>query len=43
VLSAILYGTRLSLLVGCSAVLLSLVLGVTLGLVAGWRGGSPTR
>jgi peptide/nickel transport system permease protein len=39
VLSAILYGTRLSLGVGVSAVLLSLVLGVTLGLVAGWRGG----
>jgi peptide/nickel transport system permease protein len=39
VLSAILYGTRLSLLVGCSAVLLALLLGVTLGLVAGWRGG----
>jgi len=39
VLSVILYGTRLSLLVGCSAVLLSLVLGVTLGLIAGWRGG----
>jgi peptide/nickel transport system permease protein len=39
VLSAILYGTRLSLGVGVSAVLLSLVLGVALGLVAGWRGG----
>jgi peptide/nickel transport system permease protein len=38
-LSAILFGTRLSLTVGCSAVLLALVLGVTLGLVAGWRGG----
>lgn len=39
VLSTILYGTRLSLLVGCSAVLFSLVLGVGLGLFAGWRGG----
>lgn len=39
VLSAILYGTRLSLLVGGSAVLLAMLLGVTLGLVAGWRGG----
>jgi len=39
VLSAILYGARLSLVVGLSAVLLSLVLGVSLGLVAGWRGG----
>jgi peptide/nickel transport system permease protein len=39
VLSAILYGTRLSLIVGCSAVILSLLLGVSLGLIAGWRGG----
>jgi peptide/nickel transport system permease protein len=39
VFSAILYGTRLSLVVGCSAVILSLVLGVALGLIAGWRGG----
>jgi len=38
-LSAILYGSRLSLLVGFPAVLVSMVLGVTLGLVAGWRGG----
>jgi peptide/nickel transport system permease protein len=39
VLSTIFYGTRVSLLVGCSAVLLSMLLGVTLGLIAGWRGG----
>jgi peptide/nickel transport system permease protein len=39
VLSAILYGARLSLLVGVSAVVLALLLGVALGLVAGWRGG----
>jgi peptide/nickel transport system permease protein len=39
VLSAILYGARLSLVVGLSAVVLALSLGVTLGLVAGWRGG----
>jgi len=39
VLSAILYGARLSLVVGLSAVVLALLLGVTLGLVAGWRGG----
>jgi peptide/nickel transport system permease protein len=39
VLSAILYGARLSLVVGFSAVILALLLGVTLGLVAGWRGG----
>lgn len=38
-LSAILYGTRLSLEVGFGAVLVAMVLGVTLGLVAGWRGG----
>jgi peptide/nickel transport system permease protein len=39
VFSTILYGARLSLLVGCSAVVLAVLLGVTLGLVAGWRGG----
>ena len=39
VLSAILYGARLSLLVGVSAVALALLLGVSLGLLAGWRGG----
>jgi peptide/nickel transport system permease protein len=39
VLSAILYGARLSLVVGVAAVLSALSLGVTLGLVAGWRGG----
>jgi len=39
VLSAILYGTRLSLVVGLSAVLLALLIGVALGLMAGWRGG----
>lgn len=39
VLSAILYGTRLSLLVGCAAVAVAVLLGVSLGLVAGWHGG----
>jgi peptide/nickel transport system permease protein len=39
VLSAILYGSRLSLWVGSSAVVLALLLGVALGLLAGWRGG----
>jgi peptide/nickel transport system permease protein len=39
VLSAILYGARLSLVVGVSAVAFAVCLGVTLGLVAGWRGG----
>jgi peptide/nickel transport system permease protein len=39
VLSAILYGMRLSLLVGVAAVALALVLGVGLGLLAGYAGG----
>jgi peptide/nickel transport system permease protein len=39
VLSAILYGARLSLVVGVSAVAFAVLLGVTLGLIAGWRGG----
>jgi len=39
VLSAILYGSRLSLFVGSAAVLLALLIGVTLGLLAGWCGG----
>jgi peptide/nickel transport system permease protein len=38
-LSAILYGSRVSLLVGFAAVGLSMVLGVTLGLIAGFLGG----
>ncbi|MCY4167553.1 MAG: ABC transporter permease [Rhodobacter sp.] len=39
VLSTILYGMRISLLVGFSAVLLAMAIGVTLGLIAGYRGG----
>lgn len=39
VLSAILYGTRVSLLVGAASVLFSMVLGVFLGLVSGYLGG----
>jgi peptide/nickel transport system permease protein len=39
VLSAILYGARLSLVVGVTAVMFAVLLGVTLGLIAGWRGG----
>jgi peptide/nickel transport system permease protein len=39
ILSAILYGSRLSLIVGIASVAFSLVLGVGLGLVAGYVGG----
>jgi len=38
-LSTILYGSRISLIVGFSAILCSLILGVTLGLTAGYFGG----
>lgn len=38
-LSAILYGSRISLLVGFSSVLFSLVIGVSLGLISGYVGG----
>ena len=38
-LSTILYGSRISLIVGFSAILFSLTLGVTLGLTAGYFGG----
>ncbi|MDR6289298.1 peptide/nickel transport system permease protein [Inquilinus ginsengisoli] len=38
-LSAILYGTRISLLVGFAGVALAMLIGVTLGLIAGYRGG----
>jgi peptide/nickel transport system permease protein len=38
-LSAILYGTRISLVVGLSAVVMSVVLGVTVGLISGYAGG----
>lgn len=39
VLSAILYGTRISLAVGVAAVVLSMLLGTALGLIAGYAGG----
>lgn len=38
-LSRILYGTRISLFIGAATVTLALVIGVTLGLVAGYFGG----
>jgi peptide/nickel transport system permease protein len=39
VLSSILYGTRLSLAVGAAAVLLSMLIGVSVGLISGYFGG----
>lgn len=39
VLSAILYGTRVSLIIGLAAVAVSMALGVTIGLIAGFFGG----
>jgi len=39
ILSALIYGARISLVVGVASVLLSVVMGVALGLLAGFRGG----
>jgi peptide/nickel transport system permease protein len=39
VLSAILYGTRISLIIGFSSVIVSMAIGVTIGLTAGFHGG----
>ena len=39
ILSAIFYGSRVSLIVGCASVLFSMVLGVALGLISGYVGG----
>jgi peptide/nickel transport system permease protein len=39
ILSALMYGTRISLAVGIASVLISMLVGVTLGLVAGFVGG----
>jgi peptide/nickel transport system permease protein len=39
VFSTILYGARISLFVGFAAVLFAMTLGITLGLIAGYRGG----
>jgi peptide/nickel transport system permease protein len=41
VFSTILFGLRISLFVGFAAVILAMVIGVTLGLVAGYLGGWP--
>ena len=39
VLSTIMYGSRVSLLVGVAAVMLSMIVGITLGLISGYVGG----
>src|SRR5690606_8255561 len=39
ILSALMYGARISLVVGVVSVLLSMVIGVAFGLLAGFRGG----
>ncbi len=39
ILSALIYGARISLIVGIASVVLSVVVGVALGLLAGFRGG----
>ncbi|MEO7547755.1 MAG: ABC transporter permease [Ramlibacter sp.] len=39
ILSALIYGARISLVVGVVSVLLSMLIGVALGLLAGYRGG----
>ena len=39
ILSALMYGARISLVVGLASVLLSLLVGVSLGLLAGFKGG----
>lgn len=41
VLTRLLYGARVSLLIGVAPALLSLILGALLGVVAGYRGGLP--
>ncbi len=40
ILSSIMYGTRLSLVVGLASVIVAMVLGITLGLVSGYIGGA---
>ena len=39
ILSALMYGARISLVVGCASVVLSVLIGVTLGLLSGFLGG----
>jgi peptide/nickel transport system permease protein len=40
VLSSIMYGTRLSLVVGLASVVVAMVIGITLGLISGYIGGT---
>jgi peptide/nickel transport system permease protein len=40
VLSSIMYGTRLSLVVGCASVVVAMLIGISLGLVSGYFGGA---
>jgi peptide/nickel transport system permease protein len=40
VLSSIMYGTRLSLVVGLASVIVAMVIGITLGLISGYVGGT---
>jgi peptide/nickel transport system permease protein len=39
ILSAVIYGARISLIVGVTSVIFSMIIGVSLGLLAGFRGG----
>ncbi|MBX3625659.1 MAG: ABC transporter permease [Rhizobacter sp.] len=39
ILSALMYGTRISLMVGVASVIVSMLIGVALGLIAGYAGG----
>jgi peptide/nickel transport system permease protein len=39
ILSAVVYGARISLIVGVTSVIFSMIIGVSLGLLAGFRGG----
>jgi len=39
VLSALMYGARISLLIGCASVIVSVIVGVSLGLLSGYLGG----
>jgi len=39
ILSRLIYGARVSLVIGVSATLVAMVVGTTIGMLAGWRGG----